>query len=163
MLNLSNIIGLLVNLQPHLHPFEKVSMKRAPPPPDNLLRNAVLIALLVVALGFAAAWYYFKPKPLEAPFAFTEFGPIIVRTSEYSLKTKLSLQTSNDDLKWAYENRVKMKAVLESSMGRLDFEQVRGTGGVAYVENSLREAANHEFGTQNVQKILLTDFIIQSN
>lgn len=138
-------------------------MKRAPPPSDNLLRNAVLIALLVVALGFAAAWFYFKPKPLEAPFAYTDFGPIVVRTSRYALKTTLSLQTSNDNLKWANENRVKMKAVLESSMGRLDFEQVRAKDGIAYVESSLREAANHEFGTQNVQKILLTDFIIQSN
>lgn len=138
-------------------------MKRAPPPSDNLLRNAVLIALLVVALGFGAAWFYFKPQPLQAPFAYTDFGPIVVRTSQYALKTKLSLQTSKDNLKWANENRIKMKAVLESSMGQLDFEQVRGTNGVAYVENSLREAVNREFGTQNVQKILLTDFIVQGN
>tara|TARA_R110001599_G_scaffold64023_3_gene178816 strand:- start:428808 stop:429224 length:417 start_codon:yes stop_codon:yes gene_type:complete len=138
-------------------------MKRAPSSSDNLLRNAVILALLVVALGFAAAWFYFKPASIEAPFAYTDFGPIVVRTSQYSLKTKLSLQTSNDDVKWAEENRVKMKVVLENTMAGLDFDQVRSTGGVAYVENSLRDAANHEFGTQNVQKILLTDFIIQSN
>jgi flagellar basal body-associated protein FliL len=138
-------------------------IKRTPPPPDNFLRNAVMLALLVVALGFAAAWFYFKPATVVAPFTYTDFGPIVVRTSQYSVKTKLSLQTSNDHAKWANENRIKMKAVLENTMAGLDFDQVRSPGGVAYVENTLRAAANKQFQTHNVEKILLTDFVIQSN
>jgi flagellar basal body-associated protein FliL len=48
-------------------------------------------------------------------------------------------------------------------MAGLDFEQVRSAGGIAYVEKTLRDAANQQFQTQNVERILLTDFIIQSN
>lgn len=138
-------------------------MKRAQPSPNKFLRTAVLVALLVVAIGFAAAWFYFKPATVTSPFSYTEFGPIVVRTSQYSLKTKLSLQTSNDNLQWANANRIKMKAVLENTMAGLDFDQVRSAGGIAYVEKTLRDAANQQFQTQNVEGILLTDFIIQSN
>jgi len=138
-------------------------MKRAQPSPNKFLRTAVLVALLVVAIGFVAAWFYFKPAAVTSPFSYTEFGPIVVRTSQYSLKTKLSLQTSNDNLQWANANRIKMKAVLENTMAGLDFDQVRSAGGIAYVEKTLRDAANQQFQTQNVERILLTDFIIQSN
>ena len=139
-------------------------MKRAPPPAsDNFLRYAVITALLVVVVGFASAWIYFNSKPEAPPFAYSDFGPIIVRTSQYSLKTKLSLQTSDDNVSWVKDHRAQMTAVMEKFMATLDFDRVRAPGGLTYVQDVLRDAANSEFHTDNVQNILLTDFIIQSN
>lgn len=138
--------------------------KPAPKQGDHFILYTVGGALLFVLIGFAVAWFYFKQSAhLEPRVAYVTFGPMVVRASDYSIRTSLAVQTASEQESWVEDNKPRVEFALQDALSRIDERRVRQPDGIAYLQNTLRDDVNRDLKTGNVQEILLTDFIIQSN
>jgi flagellar basal body-associated protein FliL len=73
------------------------------------------------------------------------------------------VQTANEQESWAENNKQRVEYALNTALSNVDQERVRQPDGIAYLQGVLRDSVNRELNTKNVQEVLLTDFIIQSN
>ncbi|NDP59374.1 MAG: flagellar basal body-associated FliL family protein [Oxalobacteraceae bacterium] len=126
------------------------------------LVTAALVILLLVAT-FAAIWFYRQDRlKTEVRQNYTMVGPLVVSTDEYSVGTRMALETSSGDAKWASQNQPAIRAVIESTLRSLDAEQVHMPGGLAALQVALTDAVNKSLKTDKVERILLTDFLLQT-
>ncbi|HTH44755.1 MAG TPA: flagellar basal body-associated FliL family protein [Oxalicibacterium sp.] len=138
--------------------------KPAPKPVDRFVLYTVVGALAFVAIGFLVAWFYFKKSEhLEPQVSYVTFGPLVVRASDYSIRTSLAVQTANEQEPWIEDNKQRVEFALQNALSHVDEERVRQPDGIAYLQDTLRDEVNRDLKTKNVQEVLLTDFIIQSN
>ncbi|MES2026548.1 MAG: flagellar basal body-associated FliL family protein [Pseudomonadota bacterium] len=118
----------------------------------------------VVAIGIAIAWFYFKPSAQQlSPIAYSNFGPMVVRSSQLSIKATVALQTHKEDAAWVQRNKAALDVALQAALANVDSQRVRTPEGAAYVQEMLRDVANATLKTRSVQEVLLTDYIVQSN
>jgi flagellar basal body-associated protein FliL len=138
--------------------------KPAQPRRDNIVLYAVGGALTFVLIGFVVAWFYFKQSAhLEPQVAYVSFGPLVVRASHYSIRTSVAVQTANSQESWVQDNKQQVELALQEALSGIDQDRARQPDGVAYLQTVLRDRVNAQLHTKNVQDVLLTDFIIQSN
>jgi flagellar basal body-associated protein FliL len=138
--------------------------KPSPTPRDNFLLYTVGGALTLVFVGFVLGWLYFERNAsLQPQVAYVSFGPLVVRASTYSIRTSLAVQTSSAQESWIEDNKQRLQYAVEAALSNIDEQRVRQPDGVAYLQDTLRDRLNHDLSTGNVQDVLLTDFIIQSN
>jgi flagellar basal body-associated protein FliL len=139
-------------------------IKPKPKQSDNFILYVVGGALMFVLIGFGIAWVYFQQNnPFGPPVAYATFGPIIVREPDFSIKATIVVQTSGDNASWLDNNKKQLDFALQNALSKADPLLVHKPDGLAYVQGMLRENTNGALKTQNVQEILLTDFIIQAN
>lgn len=134
-----------------------------PEPRDKFtLVTAGLVILLLVAV-FVAIWFYRQDKlKTDLRQNYTVVGPLVISTDEYSVGTRMALETSANNAKWASENQPAIRALIESTLRSLDAEQVHAPGGLAALQLALTEAVNKGLKTDKVEQILLTDFLLQT-
>jgi flagellar basal body-associated protein FliL len=138
--------------------------KPAPKQDDHFILYTVGGALVFVLIGFLVAWFYFKQSAhLQPRVAYVTFGPMVVRSTDYSIRTSLAVQTASEQEAWVEDNKQRLEYVLQSALSHVDEQRVRQPDGIAYLQNTLRNEVNRNLNTGNVQEVLLTDFIIQSN
>jgi flagellar basal body-associated protein FliL len=131
---------------------------------DNFILYTVGGALALVLVGFVLGWFYFKRSAhMQPQVAYVSFGPIVVRASNYSIRTSLAVQTSSTQESWVEDNKQRLEYAMQTALSDIDEQRARQVDGIAYLQNTLREKLNHDLSTGNVQEVLLTDFIIQSN
>lgn len=125
---------------------------------------SILIAVTCAVLCMAIAWMYFDYKQRTASYiAYSNFGPLVVRGSDFSIRATVAVQTRNEDISWVENNEKAVNFALQAALAAADPKRVRTPEGVTYVQEMLRDAVNASLGTQNVQDILLTDFVVQTN
>lgn len=130
---------------------------------DNFIAYLLGLLIFVVAC-VAVAWFYFQyTERFSPPVNYSSFGPIVVRASTFSIKATIVVQTRREDTSWAKNHNAELDLALQTALANVDPALVKGAGGLAYVQGMLRDAADAALNTHNVQEILLTDFIIQSN
>lgn len=119
-------------------------------------------ALAVVLVGIVAGWLYisYLARPV-ASSSFASFGPMVVRSSEFSIKATIAVQTRNEDASWVKSHKKELDFALQAALGNVDAHRVRTPEGVTYVQEMLRDAANKALNTTHIQEVLLTDFIVQ--
>jgi flagellar basal body-associated protein FliL len=124
----------------------------------------ILIAVVCAVMCVVMTWMYFDYKQRTASYlAYSDFGPIVARGSDFSIRASLAVQTRNEDTAWIEKNKKAVNSALQAALASADPVRARAPEGVTYVQGMLRDAVNTSLGTQNVQEILLTDFIIQGN
>jgi flagellar basal body-associated protein FliL len=124
----------------------------------------ILITVVCAVICVAMMWMYFDYKQRTASYlAYSDFGPIVARGADFSIRASVALQTRNEDTSWVEKNKKAVNTALQAALASADPARVRTPGGLTYVQEMLRDAVNASLGTQNVQDILLTDFIIQTN
>lgn len=130
---------------------------------DNLLMYIVCGAVVLVGLGYAGIWFYFQQTRLQSDVSYATYGPMVVRAQQFSIKTTIAVQTSKDHASWLGESKKELEFALQTALANTNQSRIRQPDGVAYLQEELRDAINTTLKTKNVQQILLTDFIIQSN
>jgi flagellar basal body-associated protein FliL len=131
---------------------------------DNFTLYVVGGALAVVLVGFVVAWFYFQQsRQMEPTVAYSTFGPMVVRASEFSVRATVTVQTDNDHASWMDANKKQLDYALQTALGQIDPDKARKPDGITYLQTTLQQATNGALKTNNVQQILLTDFIIQTN
>lgn len=131
---------------------------------DHFILYAVGGTLAFVLVGFIVARFYFKQSEhLQPRVAYVTFGPLVVHASAYSIRTSLAVQTSSEHESWVEDNKQRVEYALKNALSNVDEQRVRQPDGMAYLQDALRDQVNHDLASGNVQEVLLTDFIIQSN
>lgn len=118
--------------------------------------------LAIVLIGIVAGWLYISyiARPV-ATASFASFGPVVVRSSEFSIRATIAVQTRNEDAGWVKKHKKELDFALQAALGNVNAQRVRTPEGVTYVQEMLRDAANKALNTTNIQEVLLTDFIVQ--
>lgn len=120
-------------------------------------------ALAFVVIAILAVWFYLSYRALPvSSSSYTSFGPVVVRNSQFSVKTSYAVQTRNDDEEWAKRHQKELNFAVQGALANADPQRLRDPDGVTYLQEMLREAANTALNTRNVEAILLTDLIVQA-
>lgn len=131
---------------------------------DNFLFCVIGALLAVAVLGAILFRVYFQPdQHLMPQISYSAFEPIMVRTSTFSIKAKIVVQTSDENVDWVRGSWTQLDTAMKAAMAGVDPARVRSPDGLVYVQNTLRDAANSRLHTANIQQVLLVDFIIQDN
>jgi flagellar basal body-associated protein FliL len=138
--------------------------KSKPKANTNSVAYAVAVALLCLALGFAFAWSRLSPALERKPtVAYASIGPLVVRLQGYAFSANLAVQTSVADAKWVDKNKRALSEVLQQALANADPDRIRKPNGLLPLQETLKDAANAAFNTEQVQNVLFTDFLIQSD
>lgn len=120
-------------------------------------------AVAIVVIGILAFWFYFSYGTRHVPaIAYSNFGPIVVRNTEFSVKASFAVQTRNEDAAWLAQHKKELDFALQTALSTADAMRLREPEGVLYVQEMLLEAANTALNTRSIEGVLLTDFIVQS-
>jgi flagellar basal body-associated protein FliL len=131
---------------------------------DRFIIVILCSILACMVFGMAIAGFYLQyGLRLVSPVSYSSFGPVVVRGSQFSIKATMALETRNEDASWAENHQPELDAALQTALLNADPQRIRGPEGVTYVQGMLRDAANAALKTRNVQEVLLTNFIVQSN
>ncbi len=124
----------------------------------------ILLALVIAVICAFSAWMFFQYQARTAAgVAYTNFGPIVVRGSDYSLRATVSVQSRSANASVIDDRQQQIDFALQTALANLDSARARRADGVAYVQEAMRDSVNLVLGTQAVEDVLLTDFIIQQN
>lgn len=127
--------------------------------------NVVIIggAFAIVLIGVMSIWLYFSysARPVS-PSTYASFGPLVVRSSEFSIKATIAVQTRMEDAKWLASHKKELDFALQTALANFDPKRLREPESVTYVQTTLRDAANKALNTRNIEEVLLTDFIVQA-
>lgn len=124
----------------------------------------VLLSIVVIAICAFMGWMYFEYKTrTEAGIAYTTFGPMVVRGSEFSLRTSVSVQSRSGNASIVSEQGKQIEFALQSGFSELDPHRAKQPDGITYVQQVARDSVRSILGTQSVEDVLITDFIIQEN
>lgn len=123
-----------------------------------------LLALVVVAICAFMAWMYFEYKArTDAGIAYTSFGPMVVRGSDFSMRTSVSVQSRSANAATVSTQGKQVEFALQSAFSELNAQRAKQPDGVAYVQQVARDSVQAVLGAQAVEDVLITDFIIQEN
>lgn len=124
----------------------------------------ILLTVVCAILCAAMLWMYFDYKQRTASYvAYANFGPMVVRNSDFSIRATVAVQTRSADVSWFESNKGAVNFALQAALAKADPALVRKPDGVTYVQGLLRNSINSRLGTHAVQDIVLTDFLIQQN
>ncbi|MDO8306042.1 flagellar basal body-associated FliL family protein [Herminiimonas sp.] len=127
--------------------------------------NAAIIGatLALVVIAILAVWFFLSYRALPvASSSYTSFGPVVVRSSQFSVKTSYAVQTRNDDEEWVKSHQKELNFAVQAALANADPQRLRDPDSVTYLQEMLRDAANTALNTRNVEAILLTDLIVQA-
>lgn len=120
-------------------------------------------AVAIVVIGILTLWFYLSYGARHVPvIAYSDFGPMVVRNSEFSVKASFSVQTRTEDAAWLTQHQKELAFALQAALADADGARLRGPEGVQYVQDMLRDAANTALKTRSIESVLLTDFIVQA-
>lgn len=128
---------------------------------ENTVAYMLAATLIVVSIAFGVWWKFFHVDDPLRNVEFTKFGPYQIETQNYSLAATLSIQTTHDDGEWPKRNRGKINVLFENILSATPLEQMRSSTGLSELQDDLRAEVRRTFGSNVVQAVLLTDFLIQ--
>jgi hypothetical protein len=128
--------------------------------------NSVAYIAATVSIGliitFAFAWYHFKGPGANLPnVAFAKFGPYQVLTPKFGILTSISVETGPDNIPWAMQNKTRLDVIFQMVLAKSDPQPINGENSMQMVQEALRNAANQDLHTDNVQAVWLTDYVLQ--
>lgn len=130
---------------------------------DNTVAYILLAVLSACVLAFAA-WMYFQFKArTDAAVAYTSFGPMVVRSNDFSLRTTVSIQSRHANATAVQAQEKQIGYALQAGLSNLDSTRARQPDGITYVQQVARDAVRGVVGQQMAEEVLVTDFIIQEN
>ena len=144
-----------------MQPFPYFIMAKAKQTEMNAAIIGATLALVVIAV--LAVWFFLSYRALPvASSSYTSFGPVVVRSSQFSVKTSYAVQTRNEDEEWAKKHQKELNFAVQAALANADPQRLRDPDSVTYLQEMLRDAANTALNTRNVEAILLTDLIVQA-
>jgi len=125
----------------------------------------VSIALIVLMVGFALAWFYLQYRDrMSREVSFLVLPPVAISHNGHSMSATVAVKTSAADAAWAAENKRALEHVIKRVLMEADPAKVAGVptapAGLEALQHTLREASNVELQTTRVQDMLLMDFLL---
>lgn len=129
---------------------------------DHFVGYAALIVFVLLAAAFGALWAYLRSAPSTLPrVAYVDTGPLVVTMEGYTVSTRLSVQTSQDDAEWARKNRAALIGAMQQALAQSDPRRMQHPAELEVLQTSLKRMGNNALHTAKIQDVLLTEFVIQ--
>lgn len=131
---------------------------------DNTVSYIAGIALLVLIIGFAVAWFLqSRTENIRPEISYASIGPLVLSYQGYSFSTKLAIQTGIEDEGWATRNKQALEIVLQNTLAQTDPKKLLAANEMGRLQTTLKDDINKAFNTSKVREVLLTDFIFASD
>lgn len=136
-------------------------MDKPVPMREQSVRNAILLALLVLALGFGATWLYFeRAKRLDAEVHYLTLPRVAISRDGHSMAATVAVRTSGNAAGWAAQQQRALQEAVKLALMQADPVAVRGPGGIARLQENISDTAARMLKTDKVQEVLVTDFVV---
>jgi hypothetical protein len=121
----------------------------------------VLIAGMLLLIGFAAAWLYLQyAERQRLASSYTSVQPVAISRDGHSIAATFAIRTSKANARWALQNRIGIQAALHQALLGVDPVQARAPGGLRKLQQDMHEALNDLLKTDKVQEVMITDFLV---
>lgn len=133
----------------------------ARPARDGSVRNAVLLAMLLLALGFAAAWLWFeRDQRLATEVRYLSLQRVAISRDGHSMAATVALRVSGQAESWVGSNRLALQEAVKVALMAADPVRARGPDGIARLQQDIAATCNRLLNTDKVQEALVTDFLV---
>jgi flagellar basal body-associated protein FliL len=130
---------------------------------DYSIVYAVGIALFCLILGFVLVSSGLRhSQRVKSTVAYAHLEPVLVRVQGYAFSASIAIQTSAGDAKWAARNRHTLSDLFQTEMAKANPQQLRAPNGLLPLQETLKQAANTALHTEQVQNVLITDFLMEA-
>ena len=130
---------------------------------DNFVTTTTTVIVALLLAVFAAIWFLLDDHRTDNQRSYTDVGPLLISTENYSVKARIAVQTRKEDAAWAAQNQAALRRIVEAELSLIVPEKIHAPGGLAELQRSLKEATNRGLSTHKVEQILLTDFLLQTD
>lgn len=119
------------------------------------------IVLVVLAVGFAAAWLYLqRTERLSKEIAYLTLPRVAISRDGHSMAATMAVRTSAADAAWAADNAPALEQVMKKALMEADPVTVRLRDGLPRLQERLRDITNDSLQTSRIQEVLVTDFLV---
>lgn len=126
----------------------------------NLL-NVVAIAVVVLAVGFSAAWLYMQHREkLQREVTYLSLPSVAISRDGHSMRATFAIRTSRADAEWAAKNKTTLEQVMKKALLDADPVAARAPGGLLALQQKVREVGNATLQSERIQEVLVTDFLV---
>lgn len=134
-----------------------------PPARERPIWRTVLIAAVVLLVGFAAAWIYLQRlDKLRKQTAYSKPVEVSAAVKGYTMRLSFAVRITGADTEWADKNGAAIEAVMKEALGNAQPLQLAAPNGMKQFENKVRATANARLDTDKVQEVVITDFLYAS-
>lgn len=129
--------------------------------PERWIGKTLLIACVLLSLGFAGAWFYMQYEEQQRlSSSYTSLKPLAISRGGHSIGASFAVQTSNADARWALQNRLALESALQQALLQVDPKRVLAPNGLLELQRRLSGEVNATLGSDKVQEIVITDFLV---
>lgn len=131
-------------------------------PRDRFVITTASVVVAVLLGALAGLWYFLHaPRAADPGLSYAIVGPLTVRTDDFSVVARLAVQTSPDNAAWARQQAPALVRSAEAALGQVDPDRIHAPGGLEELQRSLKSSLSRDLGTDRIEQILLTDFLLQ--
>jgi hypothetical protein len=115
----------------------------------------------VLAVGFGGAWLYAQHKDKKTrEITYLKLSSVAVSRDGHSMRATFAIRTSAADAVWASKNKATLEQVMQRALLEADPAAARAPGGLAALQEKVREVSNATLQSQRIQEVLVTDFLV---
>ena len=124
--------------------------------------TSLTVVVLLGIFGAIGMWWHGGPgNNIRIDYAI--IGPLIISNDNYSLAARIAFQTSKENAGWAKKNQPSLRKVAETTLSGIDPKKVNAPGGLAKLQDLLKNSANQQLNTDKVEQVLFIDFLLQTD
>ena len=128
---------------------------------ERNLRSIIVIVIAVLAVGFAAAWFYLQYREKQnREIAYLSLPPVAISRDGHSIRASFAIRTSAADAEWAAKNKTVLEQVMSHALLEVDPVASRAPGGLQALQDKVRATSNAILQSERIQEILVTDFLV---
>ncbi len=130
----------------------------------NWVVYAIGVALLGAILIFLFTWSRgsFLTYPDRPNITYQKIGPLRVSNLGYAVLATVVIQADAADAGWMKQHADELHSLVQQALANADARQFSQPHGLATFQQQLKEAIDVALPSSPVQKVLVTDFIYQS-
>jgi flagellar basal body-associated protein FliL len=130
---------------------------------DKLVAYTVAAVIVLLAVGFAAAWFYQQhADALRNEIVYSRPSRVVAANQDYSVAASFAVSTSGSDAGWVAANRRLLEDAVKQALIEQDARVALRPDGLPVLQERLRQAGNAALHTDKIRAVVLTDFLVSS-
>jgi flagellar basal body-associated protein FliL len=143
-------------------PAQPPKASNAPKRERPILRT-VAVACVVLAVGFAAAWYYLQRQDkLRKQTAYSKPVEVSAAVKGYTMRLTFAVRITGADTDWASQNGAAIESAMKEAMTTVRPPQLATPDDMKQFQDRVRSSANAKLNTDKVQDVVVTDYLYAS-
>ena len=141
-------------------PAAKQSAQAGKPARERTVWRTVIIASVVLLVGFAAAWIYLQHQDkLQKQTAYSKPVQVAAATGNQTMRLTFAVRVTGADADWIASNGAAIESIMKEAMTTVQPRALATPAGMRQFEERVRAAANTKLGTDKVREVVITDYL----